>query len=304
MSEHALALAVTQFLEWLRTIKRASPHTLAAYQRDLARLQQDLPQCQIDDITPHTLRHWAASLHRRGLSPRSVARHLSAARSLFRYLIRTERLRYNPAQGVSAPRQGKRLPKSLEIEQLAQLVAGEETDALNVRDRALTELFYSSGLRLAELAGLDTDHLDMGSRLVRVTGKGNRTREVPVGTLALRALQTWLTVRPQLAPQSGALFVSQHGARLAVRSIQQRLAKLARRAGLAQNVHPHMLRHSFASHLLQSSGDLRSVQEMLGHANISTTQIYTHLDFQHLAKVYDAAHPRAQRQRNKPHETP
>jgi len=297
----ALDAALNLYLDHLRDVRRASPHTLANYRRDLNALRRAFPDRAAGDLRSSDLRQWAAALHRRGLAPRSIARHLSSARSLYRHLMREALADQNPAQGVRAPRSRPTLPKTLEIEQVAQLVARRDGGTLAQRDRAITELFYSSGLRLAELAALDLGDLDHRQGLVRVTGKGRRVREVPIGRMALLALADWLAVRPPISDQP-ALFLSRDGVRLSTRSIQARLARQARQAGLDRHVHPHMLRHSFATHLLESSGDLRAVQELLGHADIATTQIYTHLDFQHLAKVYDAAHPRARRRRTTDHD--
>jgi integrase/recombinase XerC len=237
-----------------------------------------------------------SALHRRGLSGKSIQRALSALRSFYRYLLREKIVTCNPASGVSAPKSARRLPDTLNADQAARLVALEARDPLAVRDRAMLELLYSSGLRLSELVNLNIPELDLSAGSVRVTGKGRKVREVPVGAKARAALRDWLAVRTEFArTEEAAVFVARNGRRLGARAVQQRLRQWAKRQGLEVPVHPHMLRHSFASHVLESSGDLRAVQEMLGHANISTTQIYTHLDFQHLAGVYDKAHPRARR---------
>ncbi len=243
------------------------------------------------------LRRFLATLHGRGLSGRSLARMLSSWRAFYRFAVeRDAGLTESPCAGLRAPKSVRRLPSVLSPEQAAALVAVPGDDPLAVRDRALFELAYSSGLRLSELAGLDVDRIDVGSGEVRVWGKGAKERIVPVGAAAREALSAWLGVRAALPrPDPKALFVGRSGARIGVRAIQRRLADWAVRAGLPLHVHPHMLRHSFASHVLQSSGDLRAVQEMLGHASIASTQVYTHLDFQALAKVYDAAHPRARK---------
>jgi len=293
-------------LEWLERFaghlhreRRLSPRTTAAYRRDLDRLvafceAQGIQRWETLEI--HHLRAFAAWRHRQGLAGRSLQRELSAIRSFFRYLLREGVARHNPADDVTAPRGEKRLPRALDVEQTAHLMALPGDDDLTVRDRAILELFYSSGLRLAELVGLDLDGLDLEDATVTVTGKGGRTRRIPVGRLARTALQQWLRRRPSMAQgEERALFVGRTGRRLSGRAVEKRLRQHARRQGLATPVHPHMLRHSFASHLLESSGDLRAVQELLGHADIGTTQIYTHLDFQHLAQVYDRAHPRARR---------
>jgi integrase/recombinase XerC len=305
-SETGFDESVAGFLSHLRTIRQLSAHTCKGYTRDLDDLHRSLEQqgvLRAEQVREHHIRYWVSSMHRRGRGSPSIQRALSAARSLFRYLGREAGSTRNPAAAVQAPRGARRLPRTLEPEQVEQLLQHRAEDALSLRDQAIAELFYSSGLRLAELAALDLGDLDRPQQLVTVTGKGRKTRTVPVGRKALHALEAWLKVRPLLLPASAggeaarALFVSNRGRRISVRSIQARLRRQGRQHGMPQDVHPHMLRHSFASHLLESSGDLRAVQEMLGHSDISTTQIYTHLDFQHLAKVYDASHPRARRQR-------
>jgi integrase/recombinase XerC len=278
--------------------RRASPHTLAAYRHDLALLQAAADGRALDKLQSHELRRQAMRLHGQGLAARSVARTLSAWRAYYRWLARKGQLTVDPCVGLRAPKRPRALPKALGIDQAAALLAapdGQEGDVLAVRDRAIFELFYSSGLRLAELASLDVGGgLDLTNGEVTVTGKRAKTRTIPVGAKALAALEDWLAQRAVLAEaDEPALFVGRRGTRLTLRAIELRLAHWAQNSGLGLHVHPHMLRHSFASHVLQSSGDLRAVQEMLGHASIATTQIYTHLDFQHLAKVYDAAHPRA-----------
>lgn len=255
---------------------------------------------QADKIVEADIRQWASQLHRRGLAGGSIQRTLSASRSFFNYLGKQAGFPRNPAASVQAPRKPRKLPRTLDTDQVNHYLKFEDDSPLIRRDRAMAELFYSSGLRLAELAAIDVSDLDAGSRLITVTGKGNKTRTVPVGGPALDAIASWLEVKPEVADNEDcalAMFISRHGRRISVRSIQTRLKLQGRRAGMPQDVHPHMLRHSFASHMLESSGDLRAVQELLGHANIATTQIYTHLDFQHLAKVYDAAHPRAKRRK-------
>ena len=294
-----LAEAMARFLIYLRDVRQLSPHTLEAYRRDLVTLQQHALEqgkhsaAQLDESD---IRQWAGQLHRSGLAGTSIQRSLSAARSFFNFLGRQEGRPRNPAASVQAPRKPRKLPKTLDADQINKFLSYSEDSVIARRDRAIAELFYSSGLRLAELAAIDAGDIDAHSRLLTVTGKGKKTRTVPVGSIALDAIQRWLDVRPQVAADKdscAALFTSRQGQRISVRSIQARLKLQGRKAGMHQDVHPHMLRHSFASHMLESSGDLRAVQELLGHANISTTQIYTHLDFQHLAKVYDAAHPRA-----------
>jgi len=292
---------VARFLEGLRTERRLSPHTSDGYGRDLAAL---LDYCAAQGVeswqaldTQH-VRSFAAQCHRRGLAPRSIQRRLSAVRSLCRYLIREGELSNDPAADVQAPKARKRLPTTLDADTMARLLEFRADDRLGVRDKAIMELFYSSGLRLAELLGLDLADLDLRDRTARVLGKGRKVRIVPVGRHAAEALSRWLGERAALAAvDETAVFVGRNGRRLGPRIVQRRIARWARLQGLPEHVHPHLFRHSFASHLLESSGDLRAVQELLGHANISTTQVYTHLDFQHLARIYDASHPRARRKR-------
>ena len=249
-------------------------------------------------VDSRKIRAYAADRHRGGLTPKSLQRHLSAVRAWYRYLLREGQVLNNPADGIRAPKIARRLPHTLDADQLGHLMALPGDTALDRRDRAILELFYSSGLRLAELVALDVADMRSSDGLLQVTGKGSKTRRLPVGRLARQAVQRWLEARPRLArTEEPALFVSRRGGRLSARAIQARLRQRAIEQGMPQHVHPHMLRHSFASHLLESSGDLRAVQELLGHADISTTQVYTHLDFQHLAQVYDQAHPRAKRQK-------
>ena len=287
---------VENYLRHLAEERRLSPNTLAACRRDLASLAGLPGAPDWASLTVHDLRALIARRHREGLSGRSIARLLSSIRGFFAYLVREGVCGHNPAQGLRAPKTPRRLPAALDADQMGRLLAFAGQDEEGIRDKALFELMYSSGLRLSEAAGLDIDGVDLAQGLVRVTGKGGKTREVPVGRRAREAIEAWLPLRETLArPGERALFVSRRGARITGRRIQQRLAQRALMQGLDRHVHPHMLRHSFASHLLESSGDLRAVQELLGHADIGTTQIYTHLDFQHLARVYDAAHPRAKR---------
>jgi integrase/recombinase XerC len=301
MAETTADPSVEQFLAELAHQRRASPHTLTAYRHDLALLQTAADGRTLNKLQSHELRRQAMRLHGQGLAARSVARTLSAWRAYFRWLARKGQLTVDPCVGLRAPKRPRALPKALGIDQAAALLATPGDDPLALRDRAMFELFYSSGLRLAELASLDlvagrnmAGGLDLASGEVTVTGKRAKTRTVPVGARAVLALEDWIAQRTALAATGEpALFVGRRGTRLTPRAIELRLAHWAKKSGLGLHVHPHMLRHSFASHVLQSSGDLRAVQEMLGHASIATTQIYTHLDFQHLAKVYDAAHPRA-----------
>lgn len=298
-----LADSCEAFLTYLRDVRQLSPHTLSNYQRDLATLQ-DFSKTQnkhrASDLIEADIRAWVSQLHRRGLAGSSIQRSLSAARSFFYYLSRENGHPRNPAASVQAPRRPRKLPKTMDADQVNKYLDFADNSPTALRDSAIAELFYSSGLRLAELSQINTDDVDRQSQLLTVTGKGNKTRTVPVGSVALEAIDKWLEVRSEYSANSdadNALFTSNRGNRISVRNIQARLKVQGRKAGMHQDVHPHMLRHSFASHMLESSGDLRAVQELLGHANISTTQIYTHLDFQHLAKVYDAAHPRAKRRK-------
>lgn len=288
---------VEQFCAHLRDQRRASPHTVANYRRDLTAAQVGLQAAGIDTwqaVDVHAVRALVAARHRRGGAPASLARLLSALRSFYAWLIREGTIAHNPAVDVRAPKRRRPLPATLDADQMARLLTADGDDTLAVRDRAIVELFYSSGLRLAELVGADAADLELAAREIEVLGKGRKARRLPVGSKAAAALQAWLGRRGQWAnADEPALFVSRRGTRLARSSVARRLSIQARRHGLDAHVHLHKLRHSFASHLLESSGDLRAVQELLGHANISTTQIYTHLDFQHLAEVYDAAHPRA-----------
>lgn len=294
----SLDFVLEQFGSYLVNERRVSPLTLLSYRRDLAHLRDFCRRRGIDDwadLDSTRVRLYVAELHKAGLMGRSIQRRLSAVRSFYRYLLRENRVARNPAAGVVAPKSPRRLPKSLSPDETARLMELGASDRAAVRDRALLELFYSSGLRLAELVALNLDDLH-GDGTIRVTGKGNKTRVLPVGKMAQRALRAWLSARTSWAQRhDNALFIGARGGRMSARTVQRVVARRARAQGVAQPVHPHMLRHSFASHILESSGDLRAIQELLGHASISTTQIYTHLDFQHLAKVYDQAHPRARK---------
>ena len=290
---------LSDFLQRLKTERRLSPHTVVAYQRDLNALLGFCEREKIETfaaLDSYQVRRFAAEAHRRGLNARSVARRLSAVRTFLSFLVELDVVTANSAVHVQAPKPARRLPATLDADQVASLLAISGDDPLTIRDRAILELFYSSGLRLAELVGLNLGDVDVADRTVRVLGKGSKTRVVPVGREALRAVHDWLQVRTEIAPHGElALFVSRAGKRISPRSVQARVNTWARRQGTPTGVHPHMLRHSFATHLLESSNNLRAVQEMLGHASLSTTQIYTHLDFQHLAQVYDQAHPRAKK---------
>lgn len=288
--------AVEPYLAYLAHEKGLSPLTCENYGRDIQSLLQLAGALPLQNVQASHIRRFVAALHGKGLGGKSIARQLSAWRGFYQFLIHRHGYAANPCVGMRAPKSPKTLPQALSPEQAVKLVEIEEDTALAVRDRAMFELFYSSGLRLAELVGLDVAGLDMMDATVTVTGKGSKTRIVPVGHHAIEAIKTWLPVREQIAEYGEhALFLNQRGTRLSPRAVQYRIKYWAIRQGVAGDVHPHTLRHSFATHVLQSSGDLRAVQEMLGHANISTTQVYTHLDFQHLAKVYDQAHPRAKK---------
>lgn len=290
--------ALERYLSHLRHERRLATHTLAAYGRDGARLLQLAGERALAALTSQDIRRFVATLHGKGQSPRSLARVLSTWRGFFDWLARQREVAANPCAGVRPPRAPKHLPRTLSPDEAVSLVALEDDSLLGIRDRALFELAYSCGLRVSELTGLDLDAVDSRSGEVRVTGKGSKTRIVPVGAPALDAIRRWIAVRAGLVkPGEAALFVGRSGRRLPPREVQRRIKRRALAAGLPMDVHPHMLRHSFASHVLQSSGDLRAVQEMLGHASIASTQVYTHLDFQHLAKVYDQAHPRARRKK-------
>jgi integrase/recombinase XerC len=290
--------ALARYLDFLRHERRLAAHTLTAYSRDGALLDVLAAGRAPSELGATDIRRFVAMLHGRGLSPRSLARLLSSWRGFFDWLARQGEVGANPCKGIRPPRAARTLPEALSPDEASRLVAIDDDSDAGIRDRALFELAYSCGLRVSELTGLDLGAVDAASGEVRVTGKGSKTRIVPVGKPALVALARWLPVRTRTAaPGEAALFIGRSGKRLSPREVQRRIKRWAAAAGLAVDVHPHMLRHSFASHVLQSSGDLRAVQEMLGHSSIASTQVYTHLDFQHLAKVYDAAHPRAKRKR-------
>lgn len=292
-------VAVQVFCDYLKIEKRYSPHTVSNYRRDLNAVAAELNRMQVADwsgANAFNMRTVISRQHGEGLSGRSLARRLSAVRSLFSHLIRHKHIEVNPVADVPAPKDHQKLPETLQIEDIQRLFALSGDDVLLLRDRAVFELIYSCGLRLAEVVQLDFDSIDMQTGMVRVVGKGDKARDLPVGKEALNAVREWKLRRSELQRGNAteqALFISNRGARLSARSIQLRLKTLARKTGISHNVYPHLLRHSFASHLLESSGDLRAVQELLGHADITTTQVYTHLDFQHLASVYEKAHPRA-----------
>lgn len=292
---------IERFLTHLQYERGLSPHTVVNYRRDLAKIEAFCDRNGIGgwgELDAQKVRTLVAAHHQGGLSGRSIQRLLSAFRGFYAYLQREGVIDHNPAQGVSAPKGKRQLPRTLDVDQTAQLLNAEAGDELLLRDRAMLELFYSSGLRLAELVSLNLEALDLNAALVRVVGKGAKTREVPLGRHAKAALLAWLPIRAGWAGRTQeAVFVTRRGRRLSPRAVQKRLRIWGLRQGLEVALHPHRLRHAFASHVLESSGDLRAVQELLGHADISTTQIYTHLDFQHLARVYDQAHPRAKKKR-------
>lgn len=289
-----------QYWDYLRIERQVSPHTLSNYQRQLTAVVALLQAQQISQwaqVTPSVVRFVLAESHKQGLKEKSLALRLSALRQFLSFLVRQGKLKVNPATGISAPKQGKHLPKNMDGEQVQQLLANDSKEPIDIRDRAILELLYSSGLRLSELQGLDLSSINTRSREVRVIGKGNKERVVPFGRYASNALHAWLKVRALFNPKDEALFVSQLGNRISARAIQKRLEVWGVRQGLNSHLNPHKLRHSFATHMLEASTDLRAVQELLGHSNLSTTQIYTHLNFQHLAEVYDKAHPRAKRKK-------
>ena len=294
-----LAEALSRFYSYLESERRYSPHTLSAYRRDI---QAFLDYCDANDVKAWSdideprVRQFVAKQHHKGLSGRSLQRQLSALRTLFNFLCRHQLATHNPAKDVPAPKSPRRLPNTLGVDQLNNLLSIPGKDAFACRDVAAMELLYGCGLRLSELTGLNLNDIDWQQQTLSVLGKGNKQRRTPFGGKARKALKAWLKERSGLVKlDENALFISRSGNRLSNSSIQQRIKKWALQQGLNSNVYPHMLRHSFASHLLESSSDLRAVQELLGHANLSTTQIYTHLDFQHLAGVYDKAHPRSRK---------
>lgn len=290
------AKLLEHYLGHLTNERRLSRNTAINYERDIAALIELASDTPLAKLQIHHVRRFVSQLHARGLDGRSLARMLSAWRGFYRYLARDHGYTSNPCVGLRAPKSKKTLPQALSPDEAGRLMDIPDDDVLAVRDKAIFELFYSSGLRLSELTSLAPTDINFSDATVRVTGKGAKTRVVPVGSHALVAVSKWLKERePLVASDGNALFVNRNGTRLTPRAIQYRMKSWALKLGLASDVHPHVLRHSFASHVLQSSGDLRAVQEMLGHASISSTQVYTHLDFQYLAKVYDAAHPRAKK---------
>ena len=288
---------VASFIDYLKVVKNFSGHTTKNYKRDLDKFirflsdnSTSLEKCDEQDI-----RLFVNQERRKGLSPRSIQRVLSSCRSFFNYLVEHKGFEKNHAQNISSPKSSKSLPKALDADLVQKLLNFKPKTELETRDKAIAELFYSSGLRLSELQGIDIGDISIKERTCRVVGKGNKTRDLPIGRQAIKSLRDWILIREKYSTESDlAIFINKQGKRLSNRSIQARLKKLSTERGLPA-VHPHMLRHSFASHILESSGDLRAVQEMLGHADIGTTEIYTKLDFQHLSKVYDKAHPRAKK---------
>ena len=297
--DHPFDREIKAFLDKLKLDRRLSENTVQSYGHDLKHLivfKQSIGEVSWSRLRIKQARQFPARLRQQGLGGTSIQRALSAARAFYRYLINNELAHMNPFEGVSAPKSPKKLPNTLSVDDLSGLLEDHDGSILAIRDHAILELFYSSGLRLAELAGLDLANVDFGQKEVHVIGKGKKQRLVPIGRKAMAVLVLWLEKRDELAkPGELALFVNQAGDRIGARGIQRRVDAWGKAKGFDRHLHPHMLRHSFASHLLESSGDLRAVQELLGHSDITTTQIYTHLDFQHLAKVYDAAHPRAKK---------
>lgn len=292
---------LSAYLDHLAYERGLSAHTRENYGRDIRQLIELSNETQLEKLQTSHIRRFVAAMHSKNLGPKSIGRRLSAWRGFFEYLCHRHQFSSNPCLGIHAPKTPKSLPQALSTDQAVQLVSIEGEETLTLRDRAILELFYSSGLRLAELVNLNIDALDFHNGTATVTGKGNKTRIVPIGSHAISAIRKWLQTRALIqnaeagTVDKSALFITEKGRRITPRAVQYRIKQWAIKQGVSSNVHPHTLRHSFATHVLQSSQDLRAVQEMLGHANISTTQVYTHLDFQHLAKVYDAAHPRAKK---------
>jgi integrase/recombinase XerC len=287
-----------EYLNFLNFERGLSPLTRESYARDIRNLLNLAGANDLNSLQNIHIRRYIASLHSKGLGGKSIARMLSSWRGFFDFLVQRKSFENNPVIGLRAPKSAKTLPQALSIEQAVKLVDIRDDAILSLRDHAILELFYSSGLRLSELVNLNIDALNFGDGTVTVTGKGNKTRIVPLGSHAIDAIQTWLEKRKiilAIKPAEKAVFIGLQGRRISARNIQYRMKEWSIKQGINSSVHPHMLRHSFASHVLQSSQDLRAVQEMLGHANISTTQVYTHLDYQHLTKVYDQAHPRAKK---------
>ena len=297
---HTLYQHTRPYWDFLRIEKQASPHTISNYQRQLQAVSELLAQAEINawqQVEASTVRWILIQSHKQKLGAKSIGLRLIALRQFLAFLVKRGELKVNPAQGIKAPKVGKHLPKNIDAEQVTQLLNIQSDKPLAQRDLAMMELMYSSGLRLSELQGLNLDNMDLTNGEVKVLGKGNKERIVPIGSKAITAIQNWLVVRKQFQPKENALFINQRGGRLSHRSIQLAMEKWGKIQALDTHLHPHKLRHSFATHLLEASQDLRAVQELLGHSSLSTTQIYTHLDFQHLAKIYDTAHPRARRKK-------
>ena len=289
---------IQHYLEYIKYEKRLSPLTVKNYHRDIELLLEILPQTTLGELSIDNIRRSVSTLHSRGLNGKSLSRMISAWRGLFDFLTRRFQFTHNPTLGIRAPKDKKQLPQTLSIDQAMKLVTINDTSFLGIRDHAIIELFYSSGLRLSELINLKVQDINFGDETVNVFGKGGKSRIVPVGKHAINAIQKWVALRntiKNINEKDSPLFLSKTGTCLSARAIQYRLKIWAIKQGIPENIHPHLLRHSFATHVLQSSQDLRAVQELLGHANISTTQIYTHLDFQHLSKIYDQSHPRAKK---------
>ena len=296
MKKEAQALT-NLFFRYLETERRYSQNTIRSYQRDLEHFSvhlQDKKLSRWAELKPHHIRTYASQIFIEGLGAKSIQRRLSAIRSFMNYLLREGMIKNNPAEGVKTPKAPKKLPGVLDIQQISELLDIQETDPLSLRDKAIMEFIYSSGLRLSEIVRLNPIDLNLSDKSLTVIGKGDKTRMLPIGNEAIKSLRSWLSCRNELAnPEEEALFVGSRGNRLSRRSIQSRIKHWARKNGIQQDVYPHLLRHSFATHMLEASGDLRAVQELLGHKDISTTQVYTHLDFEHLSKTYDKAHPRS-----------
>lgn len=300
-TSHTLFAQTQPYWDFLRIEKQASSHTLSNYQRQLRAVCELLSQAEISNwknVDSSAVRWILTQSHKQGLGAKSISVRLVALRQFLAFLVQKGEILINPAIGIKAPKAPKHLPKNIEAEQVAQLLNIDSNEPLDLRDLAIMELMYSSGLRLSELQGLDLSNLDLYQDEVKVLGKRNKERIVPIGSKAKTAIQRWLEVREQFEPQDNAIFVNKKGKRLSHRSIQLAMKKWGKQQGLTTHLHPHKLRHSFATHMLEASQDLRAVQELLGHSNLSTTQIYTHLDFQHLAKIYDSAHPRAKRKKS------
>lgn len=297
---HTLYQHTQPYWDFLRIEKQASPHTISNYQRQLQAVSELLAQAEINawqQVEASTVRWILIQSHKQKLGAKSIGLRLVALRQFLAFLVKRGELKVNPAQGIKAPKVGKHLPKNIDAEQVTQLLNIQSDKPLAQRDLAMMELMYSSGLRLSELQGLNLDNMDLTNGEVKVLGKGNKERIVPIGSKAITAIQNWLAAREQFQPKENALFINQRGGRLSHRSIQLAMEKWGKVQALDTHLHPHKLRHSFATHLLEASQDLRAVQELLGHSSLSTTQIYTHLDFQHLTKIYDTAHPRARRKK-------